>query len=421
MRSSTLAIGGLALTLIGSAACQRTELAPECYNNDCSLPGTADVSDEQFSCDDMDAGAINAQYHYTPVASGVWTGWSSPDLPAGLAIDSTTGAITGTPSQEGTFEVTISATAEFESAAHEETCTLVVNPEMDILANIKALPMHCVSPDVIENNPLEDLIVDGTGSGGILSCAPQEPAMSPPGCALGPGNGTLPIRPDFTSRVDINANCQFEYGSNNQNINDWHTRNEIPSGTHVWIVEANQDGNVVHIPFCITKEPDPDHRHEISIAFTDHTGATVTDPAQPLLLSEVDGFAHDAPVSYGNGADGEPNPDPLISFERTDCPSGDCDEHAEWPLTWCAPVAADEPLAPTIPIGDPGEETGWQHGLMLTGSEAPDEWNGGILADRPWVATTWFGYCTSWDPDNCDTNPDDVRSGYVWSAIVYPD
>ena len=196
MRSSTLAIGGLALTLIGSAACQRTELAPECYNNDCSLPGTADISDEQFSCENMNTGAIDAQYQYTPTASGVWTDWSSPDLPDGLNIDSTTGSITGTPSEEGTHEVTIRATAEFESVPHEETCTLVINPRVEILENIKDLPRHCVTPEYLDNNTLEDLIAEGTGSDGVFSCIPQVPNPAQGGgmCPIGLGNGSLPMR-----------------------------------------------------------------------------------------------------------------------------------------------------------------------------------------------------------------------------------
>jgi hypothetical protein len=368
----------------------------------------------------MDVGAMDAQYHYTPVASGVWTGWTANGLPPGLNIDSVTGSISGTPSEQGTFDVTVRATAEFETAPHEEICTLTVNPEMDILSAIKALPMHCVSPDDIDGAPIEDLIADGTGTGGILSCAPQESVFDP-SCPLGAGNGSLPIRPDFTTRVDINSNCQFQYGSNNQNIDDWHTRNEIPSGTHVWIVEANQDGNVVHIPFCITKEADPDHKHEISNSFTDHTGTTVDDPSQPLLLSDVAGFAHDAAQSYGNGAAGEANPDPLISYDDPDCNAGDCEFQGQTGLTSCSPIGGVPTMEPLNAMGAVGDITGWQHGLMMSGTDAPDAWSGGAVAGRPWVATTWFAYCTGNGADDCDSMPDEADSGYVWAAIVYPD
>jgi uncharacterized delta-60 repeat protein len=49
-------------------------------------------------------------FNYTIVASGSPTGYSAANLPAGLTLNATTGLISGTPTQTGTFSVTITAT-----------------------------------------------------------------------------------------------------------------------------------------------------------------------------------------------------------------------------------------------------------------------------------------------------------------------
>jgi hypothetical protein len=63
--------------------------------------------------------AASQQLSATSSAGASITSWSATGLPPGLSINSTTGAITGTPSQAGTFTVTAKATDTVGSSEHD--------------------------------------------------------------------------------------------------------------------------------------------------------------------------------------------------------------------------------------------------------------------------------------------------------------
>jgi hypothetical protein len=54
-------------------------------------------------------GQVNAPFNFTVQAMSVATSFGATGLPAGLALNSLTGAITGTPTNSGTFNITITA------------------------------------------------------------------------------------------------------------------------------------------------------------------------------------------------------------------------------------------------------------------------------------------------------------------------
>ena len=88
-------------------------------------------------------GRIQQAYSTTVVASGGATpySWSASGLPTGLSINSTTGAISGTPSVAGTFPVTVTATDSGGSNAAQTAhanYTLVINSLLTITTT--ALP-----------------------------------------------------------------------------------------------------------------------------------------------------------------------------------------------------------------------------------------------------------------------------------------
>jgi len=72
---------------------------------------------------------IGNAFSYTITASNSPTSYSATGLPAGLTLNTTTGAISGTPTKAGTSNVTISATNA--SGTGSTTLTITVNPVTD--------------------------------------------------------------------------------------------------------------------------------------------------------------------------------------------------------------------------------------------------------------------------------------------------
>ncbi len=85
-------------------------------NQEASIVGAATAS-----------GQVGTPFTYTPTV----TGYPAPDvsladgtLPAGLTLNGTTGAITGTPSASGTFEITLQAENSVGTDWNEITITI---------------------------------------------------------------------------------------------------------------------------------------------------------------------------------------------------------------------------------------------------------------------------------------------------------
>lgn len=141
INSATGAITG-SPTAIGNATITATDA------NACT--GTTTLVINAFNCpiitvtpSALPAGQVGSAYNQMPTAIGAGAGaaytWSATSLPAGLAINSTTGAITGTPTAAGTATIT----ATFTSAGTNctGTTTLAVSacpifPPQDITTTI---------------------------------------------------------------------------------------------------------------------------------------------------------------------------------------------------------------------------------------------------------------------------------------------
>jgi hyaluronate lyase len=77
------------------------------------------------------SGQKGTAFSYTITASGSPISYSAPNLPTGLSLNTSTGAITGTPTMGGTFSVTISATNA--GGTGYATLTLSFTDEFDAL------------------------------------------------------------------------------------------------------------------------------------------------------------------------------------------------------------------------------------------------------------------------------------------------
>ena len=72
------------------------------------------------------SGTVGSAFSYQITASGSPTSFGAAALPAGLILNSATGAITGTPTGAGTSNVTISATNS--AGTGSATLVITVNP-----------------------------------------------------------------------------------------------------------------------------------------------------------------------------------------------------------------------------------------------------------------------------------------------------
>jgi len=77
-------------------------------------------------------GLAGMPFSFTPVAANSPTGWGASGLPAGLAIDGASGAITGLPPVNGIYPVTLSVTNA--SAAYTASLTVQIRPINDDFA-----------------------------------------------------------------------------------------------------------------------------------------------------------------------------------------------------------------------------------------------------------------------------------------------
>ena len=86
------------------------------------------------------AGVTGRPFSYQITASGSPTTFGAMDLPAGLTVDSTTGVISGLPSAQGFYNVTVSATNAAGAGSTIVTVTVVAPPPVPLLtvSSVKA-------------------------------------------------------------------------------------------------------------------------------------------------------------------------------------------------------------------------------------------------------------------------------------------
>ena len=87
-------------------------------------PGTAPTITSPTTA----SGTIGSVFTYQIAATGSPTGYNATNLPAGLTVNGTTGAITGTPTVAGTSTATISATNLFGTTSVSLAFTISVQP-----------------------------------------------------------------------------------------------------------------------------------------------------------------------------------------------------------------------------------------------------------------------------------------------------
>lgn len=316
--------------------------------------GTTEAPSVEVGCGDPPAGAIGAEYEHAfevdpPEASGTWT---VEGLPEGLSFSPFGGELSGAPTEEGSYEVTVSF--DGASGVGVATCALEIGPALSV--DLSALARPCLGPE----DAVTDILSGGDGS--AVTCT--TPSSN--------GSGT---RPDA---VTVNEEtCEIEGAPT---AAEW--------GTWVWITAVRQSGAEVAVPFCITQDTPPEDSFQVTM--------TRRGDADVLLEPLVGSFAVEGPLAFGG--DGDPR------FEVTGgCGGGACFYGFSF-NAGASPFGGDCGQDTCLGLGpsavitdDAGSPIGFSHEMFAFGPPVGESFTG-----RPFVLPWEVTYCIADNDTDCD-------------------
>ena len=354
------------LQCAGGLVCDQTATCVEDPNGETATSDTASSSgggNLMLSCDDIPLSAVGATIDYTPVVSGGSGGytWNVVGLPDGVSQDPASGIISGSANTEGTYPLTITVVDNVYAGEAVASCELEVRSELSVAA-LRLTDDHCLQ--VGEN--IHDYLEGGDGTPYTCSFPALDPAT--PGCPHGGGNGVLPA--GITTNYGVGT-CSHAG-----------TVTEDAFGTWVWIVEMEQSGNTIHVPFCASQEQPGGHQLSVN-----YSGASSTDGLEPLLLE----FPSNPP---GFGSVGDPR---FTALGGNLCNNGGCNFYGYGYNVTCSAFAPPFSLEPGAKVtGTSGEDLGMSH-EMSAAFPAPGE----EFAGRVWSANWEIDYCNSSSAGPC--------------------
>lgn len=381
----------LVLPVLALGACQRDQLAPDCFLIDdstgvCLVPDPGGTA-PGINCGTMPDGAVGATYSFTPQVgggSGNFSMWEATNLPPGLSIDANTGTISGVPTTADVYAgIEISMFDSGKGEAFSATCgELTINERLN--ANLAlAEPNHCI-PHTASRDEMLAFLAGGDGT--EITCEPVNPNPSSSTCPLGDGNGRLP------SGITFNESSCTHSGSITGDRR----------GTWVWMVKVTQSGFTTAVPFCASN--DVDTFHDITLTANGESQSDL----QPLLFE----YDPSQDLAFGSGSH-------QFAIDDPACPGPDCTFFGFRFNVTCSPFDVVPPwtvsLSPSTKT-----DTGMTHELTATGPAPSAAFDG-----RPWVASFEVSYCTADNGDACDTNDGDsfeqnAQTKYHFDVVAFP-
>ncbi len=328
---------------------------------DGSGDGTTAAPVVEVRCGEVPMAAVGADYDHAfevdPDAS--WT-WSADGLPAGLNLSPISGALSGTPTEVGSFELTVAV--EGNGGTGEAVCMLEVGPALS--ADLSALARPCLGPDDV----LADVLVGGDGS--PTTCSTPS----------GTGDGRRP------EAVSVGAeSCAIEGAP---------TPDEF--GTWVWITEVEQSGAETYVPYCITSDTPPEGSFDVTMSAGGEDDV--------LLEPRLGTFVVGDPVAFGG--DGDP-----FVVVTGGCGGSACFYGFSYQVG-ASPFGGEcgqDPclgLGPTAIVDDiDGNPIGFSHEMFAFGPAVPES-----FAGRPFVLPWELTYCIADNGNDCDGNDNIVAN-----------
>lgn len=189
----------------------------------------------------MPDGIQGAYYSWTPTnTGGVAASWAASGLPSGLSINSSTGVISGTPSGDGTFSVTVTATNVGGDG--------VFSDDFDVILPVTA-------PDITGSDAFdqayggEAFSWTPTNSGGPATSYFLQSGVLPNGLSLNPLTGEISGTPTTVQTQAITIRASNASGTSDFSGSIAVARNVIPGPTNLAHVASS---GTVRITFGTT-------------------------------------------------------------------------------------------------------------------------------------------------------------------------
>lgn len=349
------------------------------------------VSAPAITTESLPDGTMDKPYTATLEATGNNITWSASGLPAGLTLDANTGAITGTPTTNGRFPVTVTATNSVDSASKEYTLNIkpATVPVTSLKLSSESLTLQEKDNDILtatveptdatnkavtwasSDNNIATVSEDGTvtainaGTATITATAADGSGASA-SCEVTVTHGNMVQTPkkDATCTVDGTEGywtceiCGKHYKDESGTISTTPEENKIPATGHNYGEPEwnwSEDGKTCTVTFNCANDATHKETPEVKVTSAVKTPATCTEAGVTTYTATVEFNGQ----TYTDTKDVADIPATGHSYENGKC-------------TVCG--AIDPNFTPEIIAGANGTwQKGTQDGLSFTSNAAFDD------------------------------------------------